>query len=63
MLFKGVAENVVKPVIVFQRLYLRYRSESLECFVVQLVDEGEMRIRYNHVRQLLDISKTMGNSI
>lgn len=62
MLLEHLAKHITELVVILQIADLGDHTETLKGFIVQLVNEGEVRVGYDNVGKLLDVSKTMRKS-
>lgn len=63
MLLERLAEYITESVIIGEAADFGHHSESLKGFIVQFVDEGQVRVGDDHVGKLLYISETMRKAI
>lgn len=63
MRLEHFAKDITKSIIIVQAADLGYDSESLKCFIVQFVDEGEVWVGDNNIGQLLYITQAMRKSV
>lgn len=63
MFLQHLAKDITESIIIIQAANLGDHSKPLEGFIVQFVDEGQVRVGDHHVGQLLYISQTMCKTV
>ena len=63
MLLEGIADDGAVPVVILYSLNLRYPTQDLEGFVIELVNVRHMRVCDHYKRQGLHIAQAVSKPV